>query len=82
MEDRLQLRKNSIGITYNEGEIRRWHFGQIIGGILGIPEEQVEGIDTCGNCRFLFEVSTAECYNYICETFSGRDIPIGNNCVI
>ena len=62
--------------------MHNWHFGHIIGTVLGIPDDLVVGIDTRGNNRFLFQVSTADCYDYICETFTGRDIPIGNNCII
>ena len=82
MEDQLQLRENTIGVSYNEGYWCDWHFGHIINNIMEIPEEQVLGIDTRGNRRFIFEVSTVECYNYICEAFTGRDIRIGNNCII
>lgn len=82
MEDLLQLRENCIGISYNVGVLRNWHFGHIIGTILGVPEDLVVGIDTRGNDKFIFQVSTVDCYDYICETFTGRDIPIGNDCII
>ena len=82
MEDLLQLRENCIGICYNVGVLRNWHFGHIIGIILGIPDDQVVGIDTRGNDKFLFQVSSSDCYDFICQTFTGRDIPIGNNCII
>ena len=81
MEEQLQLRENCIGITFNKGVLRNWHFGHIIGTILGVPDDQVVGIDTRGNDRFLFQVSTTDCYDFICETFTGRDIPFGN-CII
>ena len=82
MSQTVLARVNCIGITYVVGEIRDYHYEQIIEKILGVPEKEVEGIDDRGSSRFVFEVSTKERYEHICETFTGRDIVIGNNCRI
>ena len=82
MDDLILKRVNCIGITYNVGEIQEYHYEKIIERILGVPENEVEGIDNRGNTRFIFEVSTRKRYEIICETFTGRDIAIGNNCRI
>ena len=78
----ISLRENSIGITYNEGESRKHHFGYVIEDILGVPEREVVGIDVRGNTRWLFMVNSKERYEYICETFTGRDILIDKDCRI
>ena len=82
MDALLLKRKNTIGITYEVGEIRDHHYETIIENILGVPETDVIGIDDRGETRFLFEVSRKEIYDRICEQFTGRDIPIGNDNVI
>ena len=82
MEEPVLTRVNNIGITHNVGEIRDSHYEKIIESTLGVPEEQVVGIDDRGNNRFIFEVLSKDWYEYICETFTGRDISIGYNCVI
>ena len=75
-------RENTLGITYIEGEIKEHHFEIIIERVLGVPEEEVIGIDNRGNARFLFEVSTQQRYANICVGFTGRDIPIEHGIVI
>ena len=82
MDALLLKRKNTIGITYEVGEIKDHHYETIIEKILGVPESDVIGIDDRGETRFLFEVSKKEIYDRICEQFTGRDIPLGNNNVI
>ena len=82
MNQAILTRVNCIGITYVVGEIRDYHYEEIIEKILGVPESEVEGIDDRGNNRFIFEVSTNERYEQICETFTGRDITIGRSCKI
>ena len=82
MDESILTRVNCIGITYVVGEIQEYHYEKIIERILGVPENEVEGIDNRGNTRFIFEVSTKKRYESICETFTGRDISIGNNCRI
>ena len=82
MEEPTLMRENQIGITYNEGNIRYFHFEIIFERILGIREDQIDGIDGRGPTRFLFKVASSEIYERICEQFSGRDISIGNGCVI
>ena len=78
MEQPSLMRENQIGITYNEGEIRGFHFEIIFERILGIHVEQIDGIDGRGPARFLFKVASNDIYERICEQFSGRDIPIGH----
>ena len=75
-------RINNIGITYKKGSIKEHHYETIIEKVLGIPENEIEGVDNRGDMRFLFEVSTKERYDHICENFTGRDITIEDGCVI
>ena len=75
-------RINQLGITYQHGEVRDFHFDLILQRILRIPENQIVGIDERGDHRFLFEVETKELYDTVCEQFTGRDIPISHGCVI
>ena len=82
MDEPTLMRENQIGITYNEGEIRDFHFEIIFERILRIREEQIDAIDGRGPSRFLFKVASNELYDKICEQFTGRDIPIGYGCVI
>ena len=82
MEEPVILRENCIGITYVVGELQEHHYETIIERELGIPENEVEGIDSRGSTRFIFEVSSKERYKYICQTFTGRDIIIGKYCRI
>ena len=82
MENQLSLRENCIGITYNTGRIQKWHFKHIIEDVFEVPEELVAGIDDRCATRWLFEVKNKECYSYISEKFSGREISINNNCII
>ena len=82
MDEPTLMRENQIGITYNEGEIRDFHFEIIFERILRIREEQIDAIDRRGPSRFLFKVASNELYDTICEQFTGRDIPIGYGCVI
>ena len=82
MEEKILIRENSIGITYVVGEIHESHYEKIIETLLGIPEDEVLGIDDRGNTRFLFEISSKGRYEHICESYTGKDIPLGNNCII
>ena len=82
MEDAIIIRENCIGITYNLGEIHASHYEKIIEKLLGVPESEIEGIDDRNSTRFLFQVSTNERYQLICETFTGRDITLDNHCII
>ena len=49
MNQAILTRVNCIGITYVVGEIRDYHYEEIIEKILGVPESEVEGIDDRGN---------------------------------
>ena len=82
MEDQIIFRKNCIGINYNVGEIKEYHYEKIIENLLGVPEDEVEGIDDRGSARFLFQVSTKKRYDLICESFTGRDITLETRCII
>ena len=82
MENQLSLRVNCIGITYKTGRIQKWHFKHIIEDVFEVPDELVAGIDDRCPTRWLFEVKTKECYKYICDKFSGREISINNNCIV
>ena len=82
MEHHISLRVNSIGITYKVGRWQKWHFKHIIEDIFEVPENLVNGIDTREEYRWLFEVNSEECYNYICDTFAGREISIDNHCIV
>ena len=48
MDEPTLMRENQIGITYNEGEIRDFHFEIIFERILRIREEQIDAIDGRG----------------------------------
>ena len=54
MEDKDILRENCIGITYNYGNIKEYHYESIIEDILRVPEDELDGIDTRGDNRFIF----------------------------
>ena len=76
------IRKNCIGISYKTSGWQPWHFKFIIEDTLRVPENLVEGIDTRGDNRWLFQVASDECYKDICDTFSGREIHINSRCVV
>ena len=82
MDEPTLLRENQIGITYNQGNIRDFHYEIIFERILGISEEHIDGIDGRGPTRFLFKAASSDQYERICQQFSGRDISIGHGCVI
>merc|ERR1711888_81343 len=82
MEGPVFKRENSIGITYVVGEIKDWHYEFIIEKILKVSESDVEGIDDRGKNRFLFEVSSKEIYERICDQFIGREIRVGSYCIV
>ena len=64
--DAPELKKeNTIGITYVRGVIHDRHYETIIEKILGIPEDEIEGIDDRGNCRFIFKVKSSEIRTYL-----------------
>ena len=82
MEDPVQIRENTIGITYNAGEIQDDHYENIIEKILGVSETDVVGIDDRGTTRFIFEVRNNKTYDRICEQYTGKDISIDQFNVI
>ena len=82
MEDKVILRENCIGITYNYGNIKEYHYESIIEDVLRVPEDELDGIDTRGDNRFIFQVTNKERYDNICENFTGRDISVGHHCKI
>ena len=82
MGEPLLKKENTIGINYVRGFIRDWHYETIIEKILGVPENEIEGIDDRGNNRFLFKVTTADRYENISVHFAGREIPIGYGNII
>ena len=53
-------RENTIGINFIEGCCEEELYEIIIEKTLGIPEEEIEGIDDRGNTKFIFKVSTEE----------------------
>ena len=63
---------NTIGITYNEGSVKPEHYELIIEQILGVPEDELYGIDDRGDTRFIFKVTSDARYNNICEKFLGK----------
>lgn len=65
---------NTLGITYTQGGIRDYHFETIFEKIMGIPEEEIDGIDDRDTNRFIFQVTTHERYLDICTNFTTRDI--------
>ncbi|CAL4132724.1 unnamed protein product [Meganyctiphanes norvegica] len=75
-------RVNTLGITYEKGEIKDPHFEEIIENQLGVLEEELLGIDLRGRTRFLFKVSSQKRYENICMHFTGRDIVLDNHHVI
>ena len=76
------IREHCIGITYNYGVIKEYHYESIIEDILRVPENELEGIDTRGDNRFIFQVTNKERYDSICENYTGRDISVGHHCRI
>ena len=74
----LLKRENTIGITFTEGVIKDELFEEIIEGILGVNEDEIEGLDDRGAKKFLFKVTTKERYEDICNRFVGRDIVLKN----
>ena len=81
-DDPVQRSENTIGITYNAGEIKDDHYENIIEKILGVSEADVVRIDDRGATRFLFEVRDNKTYDRICEQFTGKDISIDQFNVI
>ena len=77
-----QLRENCIGIKYNRGLLQQFHYELILDDILGIPDEEIVGIDDRGNDRWIFQVNSKARYDAICEKFTARDILVANNCWI
>ena len=75
-------RKNCVGVSYITSGWQHWHFKFIIEDTLCVPDDLVDGIDTRGDFRWLFQVSNDDCYKYICDEFSGREIRINSNCVV
>ena len=73
---------NTLGITYEQGEIKQSHLREIIENILGVPEPEVCGIDSRDNNQFLFKVSSKQRYENICMNFTGRDIVLDKYHVI
>ena len=71
---------NTIGIRYVEGIIKDTHYGLIIEKKLGVPKNEVYGIDERpeGKIRnkFLFKVTSYERYKDICARFSGSELEI------
>ena len=57
MGNPLLRKENTIGINYVIGIIQDWHYETIIKKILGVPENEIKGIDDQGNCIFLFKVN-------------------------
>ena len=50
------IRENCIGIPYNYGVIKEYHYESIIEDILRVPEVELDGIDTRGDNRFIIQV--------------------------
>ena len=73
---------NTLGITYTQGRIRDYHYETIFEKIMGIPEEEVDGIDDRDNSRFIFQVTTRNRYEEICSKFTTRDIFLEHGHVI
>ena len=46
MEDQIEIRENCIGIKYNQGFRRDHHYELVIEKILGVPEGEVQAIDS------------------------------------
>ena len=76
MSDPELPKKNTIGITYTEGYIKDAHYECIIETKLGIPENELYGIDSRGSGRFIFKVKSEARYVHICENFLGKEIEI------
>ena len=67
---------NTIGITFTEGYIKDEHFELIIEAKLGIPENELYGIDGRGKEKFIFKVKSEARYESNCENFLGKEIEI------
>ena len=77
MEDLIRVRENCIGVRYNYGGRQTHHYEQVIEGILCVPKEEIDGIDTREFDRWILQVNNKERYDYICENFTGRDFILG-----
>ena len=47
------------------GLIQDWHYETIIEKILGVPENEIKGIDDRSNSRFISKVTTTKRYDNI-----------------
>ena len=54
--------------------MKRNSYEIIIEVTLGIPEDEVEGIDDRGKARFIFKITTHDRFEYSCANFIGRNI--------
>ena len=75
-------RENTIGINFIEGCCEEELYEIIIEQILGIPEDEVEGIDDRGNTRFIVKVTSGERFEYTCSNFIGRNIRIRSGYIV
>ena len=75
-------RVNTIGVNYEKGDFKDQHFRNIIENILGVPENEVLGIDTRGTARFIVKVSSKNRYENICKNYTGRDYVLDHHHVI
>ena len=73
---------NTLGVTYPKGGIRDHHYEEILENIMGIPEDEICGIDGRGRDRFIFQVTTHQRYADICREFTCRDIFLEQGHVI
>ena len=65
---------NTLGVSYIQGKTIERHYEEIFDKIMGIPDSEIEGVDSRGDNRFIFKVTTQQRYDDICERFTGRDI--------
>ena len=69
-------RENTIGINFIEGCCEEELYEIIIEETLGIPEDEVEGIDDRGKAKFIFKITTNDRFEYTCANFIGWNINI------
>ena len=73
---------NTLGVTYTQGGIRDHHYETIFENIMGIPEDEICGIDYRDNGRFVFKVTSHQRYDEIVRNFTCRDIFLEHGNVI
>ena len=70
----LSLKEKILLELIIEGCCKEELYEIIIEETLGIPEDEVEGIDDRGKARFIFKIATNDRFEYTCANFIGRNL--------